>query len=250
MSNPTSAASSDPLVFRYRFRLRDGAERRFTVTLDRTTLSLVAPPRSALPDWTRLGHHQCDHCPLKEAGSPRCPAAVSLLEVVELFGSAVSFEPVDVTIDSEARQYAKRTSLQEAVSSLTGLLMVTSGCPIMGRLKPLVRFHLPFATDVETKYRVISMYLLAQLFLAQRGRQPDWTLTHLAALYHDLRKLNQHIAKRLQEAGHGDAHLNAVVILDSFADSLSFSLDQRALEDLEQLFACYLSAPPTADPSS
>jgi len=48
--------------------------------------------------------------------------------------------------------------------------------PIFEKLKPMVRFHLPFASIEETKYRAISMYLLAQYFLYQQGSQPDWDL--------------------------------------------------------------------------
>jgi hypothetical protein len=228
------------LTFRYRLRFEDGTERTLAIQLDRRTLEQQPPSRASLPDWTALSHHKCSHCPLPEAAGARCPAAVSLVEVADFFGRKLSFEEVEVTIESEARTYAKRTSLQQAVSSLIGLLMVTSGCPVMGRLKPMVRFHLPFATDEETKYRVLSMYLLAQFFIEKRGGPPDWKLQRLTRLYEDIRLVNHHFAKRLSDASHGDAPINALVILDVFADSITFSVDERMLEDLELLFASYL----------
>ncbi len=231
--------AAQPIVFKYRFRFEDGSQRDFQIALDPITLQLINSAKTP-PAWTALSHHKCPNCPLPDAPGARCPAAVSLVEIVELFGNACSYDQVDVTITSEARQYAKHTSLQQAVSSLTGLLMATSGCPIAGKLRPMVPFHLPFATDWETKYRVISMYLLAQFFIARRGSTPDWNLTGLAKIYEDLRQVNRHVSKRLNEAGSGDAHVNALFILDAFADIVSFSLDQRMLEDLEALFAPHL----------
>jgi len=233
-----------PLRFHYRFRFADGTERAITVALDRETLDVRLPERAALPDWTALSHHKCAHCPLPDAAGARCPAAVSLVDAADLFSEAVSFQEVDVTIESESRTYATRTSLQRGVSSLVGLLMVTSGCPVMGKLKPMAQFHLPFASTQETKYRVLSMYLLAQFFLSKRGRLPDWELNDLARLYKDIRVLNRHVAQRLSDVGSGDAHLNALVILDAFADSISFSIDQPMLEELERLFRSYFDEPP------
>lgn len=233
-------APADSLAFTYRFRFQDGTERFFAIQVDRATLTLAPPPRQTLPGWTALSYHQCANCPLQKMDDARCPAAVSLIDVMDLFSGAVSFEEVDVTIHTEARTYAKHTSLQQAVSSLIGLLMVTSGCPVMGKLKPMVRFHLPFATDEETKYRVLSMYLLAQFFIEKRGGQPDWKLQRLTQLYEEIRLVNHHFAKRLSDASQGDAPINALVILDSFADSITFSVDERMLNDLEQLFASYI----------
>ena len=57
------------------------------------------------------------------------------------------------------------------VFSLIGIYMVTSGCPIMDKLRPMARFHLPFASTEETIYRAISTYLLGQYFLEQKGKK-------------------------------------------------------------------------------
>ena len=245
-SGETKPSERDPgpLRFQYRFRFADGTERAITVQLDRKTLDAQLPPRAAPPDWTALSHHKCAHCPLPDAAGARCPAALSLVDVADLFSGALSFQQVDVTIESEARTYAKRTTLQRAVSSLIGLLMVTSGCPVMGKLRPMAQFHLPFASTQETKYRVLSMYLLAQFFRSKQGRLPDWDLKGLTRLYQDIRVLNRHVAKRLGDVGSGDAHLNALVILDTFADSISFSIDRRRLGELERLFRSYFDERP------
>jgi hypothetical protein len=118
--------------------------------------------------------------------------------------------------------------------------MVTSGCPIFEKLKPMVRFHLPFASIEETKYRAISMYLLAQYFLYQQGSQPDWDLKKLAEAYENIRVVNESFCKRLRTIEGKDANLNAVVVLDIFADSVNFSIDSRMVDDLDYLFKGYL----------
>jgi hypothetical protein len=117
--------------------------------------------------------------------------------------------------------------------------MVTSGCPVMGKLKPMVRHHLPFARLDETQYRAISMYLLAQFFLARRGRAPDWSLKKLSEIYKDIQTLNIHFSKRLSAVTQGDASLNAFAILDVFAGTISFAIDEDVFNDLEQSFQPY-----------
>ncbi len=57
--------------------------------------------------------------------------------------------------------YAETTA-QQAMSSVLGLIMATAGCPWTDRLRPMARFHLPFASDAETLYRSISMFLLSR----------------------------------------------------------------------------------------
>jgi hypothetical protein len=237
-------SAAEPITFRYHFRFDDGRQRDVSVRLDPRTLELQPTPPADPPAWTLLSSNKCTHCPLADGPQVRCPAAVSLVEVVDLFGAACSFDQVDVTIQTPARQYAKRGSLQQAVGSLIGLLLATSGCPVTARLRPLVRFHLPFATDWETTYRVLSMYLLAQFLIARRDGRPDWELSGLSTIYRDLRLVNRHLSKRLILAGPGDAHVNALLVLDAFADIISFSLDERRLDELEALFGAYL--PPEA----
>lgn len=229
-----------PLTFRYTFQFDSGAENTITVQLDRKTLQCIQSVRVSYPPWTALPYRKCSNCPLSEEQHPQCPAATGLLDVVEHFGRSMSIEQVQVTIETEARTYVKRTSLAEAVSSLMGIVMVTSGCPVMGRLRPMVRHHLPFATLDETKYRVFSMYLLAQFFAERYGRQPDWDLKGLPNLYEDIRIVNREFFKRLSEMGLEDASLNAIVRLDTFADAITYVLDQRTHEDLGELFQAYL----------
>lgn len=242
MDRQASGSEASAVTYHYTFTRPDGRQHTFVVQLDRTTLQLrAARAAEALPAWTALEHHQCGNCPLKRAESPHCPAAVSLVEVVSAFGGALSYETVEVMIETDARRYLKRTSLQQAVSSLIGLLMVTSGCPVMGKFRPMVRHHLPFADVDETRYRVLSMYLLAQYFLAQHHGEPDWQLDRLVELYESVRTVNSAFAKRLADATAGDANVNALVILDSFADTITFSIDEHLLDELELVFQSHLA---------
>ncbi len=107
----------------------------------------------------------------------------------------------------------------------------------------MVRHHLPFATLEETKYRVFSMYLLAQFFAQQHGRTPDWDLKDLPNLYAEIRQVNRDFFKRLSEMQLEDASLNAIVRLDTLADSISFSMDQQTHDEFAELFQMYLDQP-------
>lgn len=230
------------ITYRYTFTFPSGEFRTFTIRLDNRTLELLRPANSSPPPaWTALGFQQCPHCPLKERESPHCPAALSLVDILDVFGQSVSYQEAEVCIETEARSYARRTTLQKALSSLIGLHMVTSGCPVMGKLKPMVRHHLPFARLDETIYRALGTYLLAQYFLARRGRKPDWEMKELVGIYDDIGALNKAFSKRLGEASSGDASLNALAILDVFASSVTFSVTEHMLDELELLFQPYLS---------
>ena len=107
------------------------------------------------------------------------------------------YPEVDVVVSSEARSYMKRTSLQQGLSALMGIYMVTSGCPVMAKLKPMVRHHLPFATIEETTYRVLSTYLLSQYFIGKRGGEPDWEMKNLLQLYDEIKQVNASVCRRL-----------------------------------------------------
>jgi hypothetical protein len=124
-----------------------------------------------------------------------------------------------------------------------GIFMVTSGCPILDNLRPMVRFHLPFATALESVYRIISMYLLSQLFRMKKGEEADWSLEKLGELYKEINKVNKGLWKRLSKASNFDAHVNAVIVLNTFGDAVRFSL-KKDLEDLAPLFDRGTNAPP------
>ncbi len=229
------------LEIRYVITPASGAAAELTLRLDPRTLQLQRPPPVAPAAWTRLDVHQCPTCPLQVRTSPWCPAALSLEEVVARFGAATSHHEVLVRVETPGRTFEKRLSTQQAMSSLIGLLLATSGCPVLAQFRPLAQHHLPFATVDETKFRVLGMYLLAQYVRALKGQAPDWALRGLHRLYTEVQEVNAHLAKRLREVMSGDAPMNAIVILDTIAQTVPFTLDQQMHQELEQLFAPFLS---------
>lgn len=233
--------AQDLLSFEYRFTLPGGKVQRFQVDLDRASGALVPKKRGDYPEWTRLSSRQCPNCPLKEKDSPRCPIAANLTEVIEAFKTFRSFEETEVEIVSEARNYRKKVPLSQAISSLIGIYMVTSGCPVMDKLKPMARTHLPFATWQETLYRTISMYLTAQFFRSRKGLEPDWELKRLMETYDGIRLVNKSFSERLHQASVTDASLNALVHLDCFAGIAMEKLQSDDLDALERYFSAYLA---------
>ena len=227
------------ITFNYKFKFGSGLEKEFNVKLDNKTLNLIQTKRESYPKWTKLKYLKCPNCSLSDAHDAFCPIAVSLVDLVEFFQAGISYEEVDFLIDTEERGYIKHTTLQQGISSIIGIYMVTSGCPVMELLKPMVRSHLPFATVRETQYRVISMYLLAQYFLHKRGKEPDWQLRNLVKIYDDIRIVNKSFFQRLAHIKIQDATLNALVKLDMFAQHVSFSIDRNVLDEMEYLFNAY-----------
>ncbi len=228
------------LTIEYEFKLKDGREKRFSVRLEKPSLKLVAEHTTTVRPWTRLKHHQCSNCPLKPEEHLDCPIAVNLVDVIESFKDSVSIEEADITIRSESREYHKRSTVQYGIGSLMGLYMVTSGCPIMDRLRPMVYTHLPFSSLEETLYRAASMYLFAQYFRQQQGKTPDWELQDFTGIYQDIATVNQSFTKRLLSINPRDASLNALVGLDCFASVAAFSTIEDNLQEFEALFGAYL----------
>lgn len=230
----------ETIDFHYRFKLRDGTEKEFDLHLDKKSLRLVPLEKESPPQWTELTHCQCPNCPLDPAKEKYCPVAFNLADLIGFFKNFISYEEVDLTIETGERGYFKHVPLQKGISSLLGVYMTTSGCPVLDKLKPMARFHLPFANLEETQYRVLSMYLLAQYFLKKKGKKPDWDLKELPKIYDGIRIVNKAFCERLKTLKGEDAVPNAVVILDTFAQGISFMINKDALHKMENIFSAYL----------
>lgn len=232
---------ADTVSFVYNFSFPDGKRTRFSINLQQNTLTLIPEPMQEYPEWTRLGFGKCSNCLLDERFEPLCPVAVALVHPVEVFRDSLSYENAEVSVESPERSYSKVTTLQHALSSLVGLLMATSGCPNLERLKPMGRFHLPFASSDETAYRVLGTYLLAQYIRLKRGSDPDWDMKHLESLYDTIRTVNKHVVARLRHIpGLSDASLNALIGLDCFAINIKLSIDLGAISTIEEMFGAYM----------
>ncbi|MBI5243170.1 MAG: hypothetical protein HY922_05710 [Elusimicrobia bacterium] len=233
--------ADEAALLTYRFTLKDGSVREFPVRLDPTTLDALPKERPSWPEWTRLSANRCPVCPLKESAHPNCLAAMNVIEVVEAFKDCLSTEEAFVEVFTKTRAFSKRASLAEGVSALMGVLMPTSGCPVLAKLKPNVLTHLPFATVQETIFRTLAMYLLAQFFIDRRGGRADWKLEELGKLIEDVRIVNKNFCERFYQACLKDVNVNALVHLDCFA-GLSASAAQKGVDRLspiEKLFDAY-----------
>lgn len=227
----------DLLRYSYTFTFDNGLTKTFEVLVDQSTLLLVHHEEEKYPEWTKLKNFSCPHCPLNKSENIYCPVAVNLKDIIDFFSDMPSFEVADIKVETTNRTFYKKTSVQSGVSGIIGIIMPTSGCPITAKLRPMVKFHLPFASIDETEFRVFSMYLFAQYLKQRKGDKPDWEMKDLKKLYDDILLMNQNIARRIADLEKKDTSINAVVVLNNFADSVAFSLDEDDLSDLESYFS-------------
>jgi hypothetical protein len=227
---------SEPLRIRYRFDLPDGSQKTLDFSFDPATFKLQNPTPADPPFWTELKFNRCSNCPLKEEEHPHCPAALQMTSALEPLKALVSFDTVGVTVLQPERRVYAETTVQQAMSSVFGLIMATSGCPWTDRLRPMARFHLPFAGETETLYRSVSMYLLSRELVPPAKRGPDaGGFAALEDLYKNLHVVNRDMSRRLGAAASTDPARNALALLDSFTLLLPAALE-RSLDELQPLF--------------
>lgn len=230
---------------RYTVRFGGGREEVFDVHLDEETAALRSPPPPDLPDWTALAYHQCPNCPLRPEAHPRCPLAVAVRCIVRRFADVISFDEVEVVVETPERRISRRTTSQVALSSLMGLVNAASGCPHLAFFRPMALHHLPFASGDETFARAVGTYLTAQYLRRQAGEEADLELEGLERIYAEVQIVNMATAERLRAATKQDASLNAVVRLDSFAH-LAPILIRQALPGLRGPYEAHLRGPERA----
>lgn len=231
--------AAQPQTIKYRLKMDDGSEELFSLRLDPSTAESLEPLPDTLPSWTRLDYHKCTHCSLNTADSECCPLAARLVPLVARLGHLVSFNELDLQVDTPDRRYSKRVPAQDAIASLMGLINATSGCPKMAFFRPMAHYHLPLANLDETFYRVLSMYMLGQYLRHQRGQTADMEMTGLSDHYAEINVVNKHLVQRLRAANKEDGTLNAAVLLDMLAMSMPLMLDD--LPKIEPLFAAFTS---------
>ncbi len=215
---------TEPLSIEYRFDLPNGSRKDLELTFNAADFRLINEVTAEPPFWTELKFNQCGNCPLNSKQSPQCPAALHMVPAVDALKELVSFDTVGVTVVQAERTIHAETSAQHAMSSVLGLIMATAGCPWTDHLRPMARFHLPFASEAETVYRSVSMYLLARHFSAD-----------LQTLYENLHVVNRDMSRRLGAATKTDPARNAMALLDSYTTLLPAAID-ASLEDLKPLF--------------
>jgi hypothetical protein len=227
-----------PLKFHYIFKFFDGSSTTAEIYLDPKTLDCTMPVDDP-PGWARLSFNQCPNCPLKEDEHPYCPISSNISHLINLFGDFSSSETAHVIVMTKQRDFSKSTTVREGLTSILGIYMVTSGCPVMEKLKPVVRYHLPFSSLEESVFKVVSMYLLIQYFLRKKGKRPDWDLVKLENIYDQVRMVNAGISGRLKNAAKKDASLTALSNLDNLASLVPFVIDET-LDKIENSIGSYM----------
>ncbi len=227
------------LWVQYIFRFADGRELRFPIRLDTDEAEQDGPHGEEPPPWTRLDFHRCDHCPLEPERTPICPLAQALARPVRMLGGILSYDEVDVEVITPERRTLNHTTAQNGISAMMGLIIATSGCPHMDFLKPMARFHLPFATQAETLYRASTMYLLGQYFRRQQALPAELGFRGLVVMYRNVETVNHAMAERLRAASREDGTVNALILLDIYAKTLPLAVEET-LQELRPLYTAYL----------
>lgn len=215
----------------------------FDLEFDEKTISLLNPPPEVIPDWAKLRYCQCPNCTLDANEVEYCPTAVSLIPVVESFRNVESDSEVEVEARVGDRKVALRASARRAISSVVGLMFAGSGCPRTTYFRPMVRYHIPVATEDETIMRAMSMFLLAQYFKYKRGEAPDMDLVGLRAIYDELQIVNLTMAERLRSIEGTTVPVNSVILLDMYTKMIPEKID-ASLKDMAYLFSAFLSQVP------
>ena len=228
------------MAIEYRVTLDDNHQFSYRIELDRQYDVQTA---EATPKWTRLEHHQCSNCPLSREQFSRCPAAVDLHRVIEDFQGLPAFKKAQVWVRTPEREYSKLVGLEEGLRSLLGVIMATSACPVLGRLKPMAQNHLPFASSQEFILRTISLYLARQYFNFREGRHADWELKGLVRQFQQLQLVNQAFWQRILDVCEGDSNLKAFLTFFSMSSSMTVSLETQ----LQKIRPLVMSAGETQD---
>jgi hypothetical protein len=223
---------SEPLQIRYSFDLPDGSKKQVDLHFAAADFRLTNAGPANPPFWTELKFSQCANCPLSSAEHTHCPAALHMAPAVESLKELVSFDAVGVTVTQAERTVQAQSTAQQALSSVLGLIMATSGCPWTDRLRPMARFHLPFASEAETVYRSVCMFLLARELLGSGAAQG---FAPLQALYENLHVVNRDMSRRLGAATRTDPARNAMALLDTYTTLLPAALES-SLEEIKPLF--------------
>ncbi|MDO9623579.1 MAG: hypothetical protein Q7J46_06280 [Pseudomonas sp.] len=212
------------MAIEYRISLDDNHEFSYRIELDRVYDPVQA---QVAPSWTRLDYQQCSNCPLSSNDFSHCPAAVDLHRVVEDFQGLPAFKKAVVWVRTPEREYTKQVGLEEGLRALLGVIMATSACPVLGKLKPMAQNHLPFANNQEFILRAVSLYLARQYFNFREGRLADWELKGLVRMFQQLQLVNQAFWQRIHDTCEGDSNLKAFLTFFSMSSSMTYSLETQ-----------------------
>lgn len=228
---------SDTIWIKYTFHFEkiEKEDFVFTVLLDRKSNIALAPEGCREHEWTKLDFYKCHFCTLDPEKHPNCPIAYNISGLAEAFCNMYSTEKVKMIVEVPQRTYTKTDTAQQGLRSILGIYLAASGCPHMSILKPMTKFHLPFASMEETIYRHVGNYLIKQYFEYRDGKKPDIDLDGLMKKNAIVNEVNKGICKRIDSISEADANKNALVILNAISLMLELELKTN-LDSLKSLF--------------
>lgn len=226
------------MFFNYEFKFENGEKTKIVIELKKEDLNIVNLVFDEKKECNELKNFKCPNCKLQ--GNKECPVLKNLLVIVEEFKTKHSYDKCEIKVETRERVYIKYDSLQSGIGSLMGIIMVSSGCPTLEKLKPMVKFHLPFATIEETMYRAASMYLMAQYIRNKDGKIAKYDLREIADIYAEIEKINVHMARQLNKINICDASINAIVLLNSFASFANITFGDEFEKMMKSYFKVYL----------
>lgn len=197
----------------------------FTVELERESGLARSPDECVDEEWTRLEYCRCDICPYRAGERRHCPIAWNISGLAERFRDIYSIEEADIRVRTRERDYFKRDKVAQGLRSLLGLYLAASGCPHMDILRPMARFHLPFASLEETVQRHLGNYLMVEYFRGAPGDNPKVSLDGLSALMKPVDRVNRGICQRLENFVRADANRNALAVLNLFGAMISLEAE-------------------------
>ncbi len=227
--------AGDVLRVAYVFHLGGGRSETIELVFSKQSLLLKGTEGRPREEWTDLGFHACRHCPLNAATSPACPFARALSAFIHRFDEFYSYEKAVIEVITPQRRVLAERPLQHGMASLIGLIGATSGCPHLAFFRPMARFHLPFATEEETLCRAFSFHLMGQYIHGGGDGQEPISLEGLCRHYEAAALVNQGMADRIRAAFTKDAVVNAIVILDTFAQAAPCVIEEK-LDELRYIF--------------
>ncbi|CAA7617771.1 conserved hypothetical protein [Candidatus Terasakiella magnetica] len=231
----SALAAVDTKQIVYRFFVGTDQSQTVDLLFDKKTFRLLIPETAPRPDWAKLSHQRCANCTLPDDCS-YCPAALGIAMFLPAFENRVSHEKTVVEVETPNRTIVAKTTFQSAMASLMGLVCATSGCPLTRFLRPMARFHMPFSDEQETLFRSFSSWLLAGYVESRMaGVGVCVTLDGLKGKYQDLSIMNAALGNRIRNSVKRDAALNAVIILDLFAQIAPDNID-NGFEDILETF--------------
>lgn len=195
-------------------KLSDGTEFQWDFDFSaQGTMRVKRLSMTKVPKWMQLEYCQCPACPLNPRQHPLCPVAEVLGRYAFELAEYRSYESVnvDVYLDTNEVVHLEGIPLQTVVSELVRLAVFQYECPVGRSVKPAMSELPPFPSNDE----ILDAF--ARAFEPGIGTNTVNLSEEQEVYLEALHDLFGNLSVRLEHLGHGDAHLNGVVILHSLA---------------------------------